>query len=216
MAAENLPLGESSGATTTPSRGQFTLRSLFFFSLRISPLFLALLFLREGTSFQSPNATMFFNALACAAIYGGIFAARAEIRRLGRSDKPPGRSVMPAARKGGLYGALFLSLAIGPAILAQLLSREAVFEQLAFLQKFWSPANVFSFLSSLGGRLLEFAWVAGFLAFFGFFLGAAGGAVVGSVIEARKRRSFQGLQAKASKGYVEAPQIYYKKTSIDA
>jgi len=187
MAAEGVPLGESFGATTTPTSGQFSLQSLFFFSLRISPLCLAAVFMRE-LSGPAPLSSMFFNCLACTAIYGGIFAARAESRRLQIIDRPPGRSILPAIRKGALNGALFLSLAIGPAILAQLLRSGAVHEQLAFVQKFWSPANVFNFLISLGGRLLEFAWVAGFLAFFGFFLGAAGGAVVGSVIEFRKRR----------------------------
>jgi hypothetical protein len=188
MAAEIAPLGEPFGGTAALSRSQFTLRSLFFFLLRISPLFVALVFLRQELSGQMPLSAMFFNALACTAIYGGIFAARSETRRLQSLDQPPGRSVLPAIRKGALNGALFLSLAIGPAILAQLLGRGAVLEQLAFLQKFWSPANVFSFLMSLGGRLLEFAWVAGFFGFFGFFLGASGGAVVGFIIEFRKRR----------------------------
>lgn len=194
MAAETAPLGESSGGTATLSRSQFTLRSLFFFSLRISPLCLAAVFMRE-LSGSAPLSSMFFNCLACAGIYGGIFAARAEIRRLQSLHKPPRRSVLPAIRQGALNGALFLSLAIGPAILAQILRAERVLEQLAFVQKFRSPANVFSFLMSLGGRLLEFAWVAGFFAFFGFFLGAAGGAVAGSVIEFRKRRELIGRSA---------------------
>lgn len=130
---------------------------------------------------------MFFNAVACTAIYGGIFAAQAEVRRLRQTEKPPGRSILPSIRKGGYYGALFFGLAIGPAILAQFLIAGRVFEQLAWLQKAWSPQNVFHFLWTLGGSLLEFAMVAGFLAFFGFFLGAAGGTVAGAVIEARKQ-----------------------------
>lgn len=188
MAAEIAPLDDPCGVMAAPARGQFTLRSLFFFSLRISPLFVALVFLRQELSGQVPLSAMFFNCLAWTAIYGGIFAARAESRRLQSVDRPPGRSILPAIRQGAVNGALFLSLAIGPAILAQLLNRGAVLEQLAFVQRFWSPANVFNFLISLGGRLLEFAGVAGFFAFFGFFLGAAGGAVVGYVIEYRKGR----------------------------
>lgn len=194
MATQGLPLGESSGGTATLSRSQFTLGSLFFFSLRISPLCLAAVFMRE-LSGPAPLSSLFFNCLACTAIYGGIFAARAEIRRLRIIDRPPGRSILPAIRQGAVNGALFLGLAIGPAILAQLLNRGAVLEQLAFVQRFWSPANVLNFLISLGGRMLEFAGVAGFFAFFGLFLGAAGGAVAGSVIEFRKRRGLIGRSA---------------------
>ena len=187
MAAEALPLGESPAPQTPLAKGQFSLRSLFVFTLRISPLLLAPVLMREFLSGEEPNLLMLSNCLVCTAIYGGIFAAQAEVRRLRRTEKPPGRSILPSICKGGFHGALFFCLAISPAILAQILIAGRMFEQLALLQKFWSPTNVISFLASDGSRLLEFAMDAGFLAFFGFFLGAAGGAVAGAVIEARKR-----------------------------
>ena len=188
MAAEIEPHGESSGATTTPKRWQFSLQSLIISSLRIAPLFLSLAFLREGLSGRvADDSLMFFNALACTAIYGGIFAARGEVRRVRQAEKLSGRSVMPSIRKGGLHGALFLCLALLPGILAS-----AVVEVLPWLQKCGSLAIA---LSSLGGLLWGFAKTGGLLAFFGFFLGAAGGAVAGSVIEFRKRRGLVGCPA---------------------
>lgn len=181
MAAEGIPLGESFGATTMPLRGQFSLQSLFIFSLRISPLLIALVFLREGLSGRvSDDSLMFFNALACTAIYGGIFAARAEVRRFRRAEKLSGRSVLPSIRKGGLHGALFLCLALLPGIVAS-----AVVVELPWLQKCGSLAIVFS---SLGGLLWGFAKTGGLVAFFGFFLGAAGGAVAGAMVEGHKRK----------------------------
>lgn len=188
MAAENASLGGSARLTTTLSRRQFSLRSLFIFSLRISPLFLAILFLREGISFQTPNAAMFFNVLACAAVYGGILSARAEIRRLQNLDTQLGRSILPAIRNGAFNGALFLSMAFGPAIFAQLLRSRHVLQAIEWLLRFWSPLNLLELFRRLGGLLVDFAPVLGFLAFLGFFLGAMGGAVAGLFIEFRKQR----------------------------
>jgi hypothetical protein len=203
MAADGIPLGESFGATTMPLRGQFSLQSLFIFSLRISPLLILLVFLREGLSGRvSDDSLMFFNALACTAIYGGIFAAQAEVRRLPRAEKLSGRSVMPSIRKGGFHGALFLCLALLPGILAS-----AAVVELPWLQKCRSLANV---LSSLGGLVWGGAKTGGLLAFFGFFLGASGGAVVGFIIEFRKRpRTYRPPR-------LTPPHRYYPKTSIDA
>lgn len=126
--------------------------------------------------------------MACTAIYGGIFAARAESHRFRSAEKLPSRSLLPAIRMGAVYGILFLSLAFGPPILAQLLRGGAIFEQLRLLQKFWLPTNVFELFRRVGHCISEFVPMFGFLAFTGFFLGASGGALAGAILEARNNR----------------------------
>lgn len=189
MAAEIAPLGESSGGPITLSRAQFSLGAMFVFWLQISPLFIGLMILRIRILHQALGLAMELNILfPCTAIYSGILAARAEIRRLRNAEKPPGRSLLPAIRTAGFCGALFWSLAFCPAQFAQLLEHHGVLAMLPALWKSWSLFDALEVLRKTAECLAPLAFIVGFSVLAGFFVGAAGGVVVGFVIEFRKRR----------------------------
>lgn len=144
------------------NRRQWSLKSLFVAPLFLSPLFLSANLVRRGHD----DATTGFNMLACAAIYAGIFAARAGLRRQ-RNAKPSQFSVLCGAAVGARFGLIFMGLAVGPALVAEAIER-----------------------ANNGQPVLILLWAFGmFVLLFGMFLGAFGGSAAGVVLECIARRS---------------------------
>ena len=161
---------------TKPGTVRFGLITLLLLPLLISPLFASVVFVRQELSFSSRMGP-FFNILACTALYAAIFTARSR-RGAYENGMQGAHHVLPAARTGSCYGALFMGQIFVPLLMARVVAhaRRQELSVLDFLQMSW--AWVLELTAMVGGMLM----------LFGVFLGAFGGSIVGLLFEWRHRR----------------------------
>ena len=162
----------------TPGRLRFGLRSLLLLPLLVSPLFVsAVLVRRELQPGPEPESTPVFNLLACTVVYAAIFTARSRHCAYDNGKQGP-RHVLPAARIGAWYGALFVAQFTVPWLVAMLIAWARRWE-----------VSVFDLLSmNVVGVTEMVAAAAGMIGLFGVFLGAFGGSIVGLLFEWWHRR----------------------------
>lgn len=161
-------------------RKQFTLSSLFFFLLFVSPLFLSLSFIRELLSGRELDQATAYRILAFAAVYGGIFAGRGEIHKRRHLDKGRSGPDVSAPAEGGAYGLLFAIMALGPLIGVGVLDRNGVFG-------LGKAALSTAALHLYAECLWEFLLALFVVAFEGLFLGAIGGFVAAAALKGQSR-----------------------------
>jgi len=159
-------------------RKQFSLSSLFFFLLFVSPLFLSLRFVRELLGGRVPDEATVYRVLAFAAVYGGIFAWRGEIRKRRHPDKGQSGPDVSAPAEGGAYGLLFAIMALGPVVGVGILDRNGAFG-------LGKAALTAAALHLYGECLWEFLLSLFVVAFEGLLLGAIGGFVAGAALRRR-------------------------------
>jgi hypothetical protein len=155
---------------------QFGLRTIFWAMLLITPLAASAHFVREELSGALPNSLAFFNLLACAAAYAVIFTMLAR-QRVCERGKQGRYFVLPAARTGAFYGALFMTQIAVPFIAAKLV---VAYQRNQIVTNADLAKTVLELAMFIGGPLV------GLL---GVFLGAFGGCIAGLVLEWRQPHS---------------------------